>query len=99
MTSSNNADRTNPAIGENSSALPTFIACTQSTPEVPSCPCITALAIPTPMIEPISVCELEAGRPKYQVPRFQIIAAITSAKHHRKTRGTPDLKDQLDRQQ
>ena len=31
------------------------------------------------MIEPISVCELEAGRPRYQVPRFQMIAAISSA--------------------
>lgn len=35
--------------------------------------------MPTPMIEPISVCELEAGRPKYQVPTFQMIAAISSA--------------------
>ena len=32
------------------------------------------------MIEPISVWELEAGKPKYQVPRFQMIAAISSAK-------------------
>ena len=31
------------------------------------------------MIEPISVCELDAGRPNYQVPRFQMIAAISSA--------------------
>src|SRR5262245_39253641 len=31
------------------------------------------------MIDPISVCELEAGRPRYQVPRFQMIAAISSA--------------------
>ncbi len=31
------------------------------------------------MIEPISVWELEAGRPKYQVPRFHKIAAISSA--------------------
>jgi hypothetical protein len=37
----------------------------QSTPEVPSRPRIIALATPTPMIDPISVCELEAGRPKY----------------------------------
>jgi hypothetical protein len=35
--------------------------------------------MPTPMIEPINVCELEAGRPRYQVPRFQIMAAISSA--------------------
>ena len=35
--------------------------------------------MPTPMIEPISVCEEDAGRPKYQVPRFQMMAAISSA--------------------
>ena len=35
--------------------------------------------MPTPMIEPISVCEDDAGRPKYQVPRFQMMAAISSA--------------------
>ena len=35
---------------------------------------------PTPITEPISVCELDAGRPNDQVPRFQIIAAINSAK-------------------
>ena len=32
------------------------------------------------MIEPIRVCELEAGRPNHQVPRFQKIAAINRAK-------------------
>jgi hypothetical protein len=31
------------------------------------------------MIEPIRVCELDAGRPRYQVPRFQTIAAVNSA--------------------
>jgi hypothetical protein len=31
------------------------------------------------MTEPIRVCELEAGSPKYQVPRFQMMAAIKSA--------------------
>ena len=31
------------------------------------------------MMEPISVWELEAGRPKYQVPRFQMIAEISRA--------------------
>jgi hypothetical protein len=31
------------------------------------------------MIEPINVCELDAGRPKYQVPRFQMIAAMSNA--------------------
>src|SRR5262245_37311090 len=32
------------------------------------------------MIEPMSVCELDAGRPSHQVPRFQMIAANSSAK-------------------
>ena len=31
------------------------------------------------MTEPISVCELDDGSPKYQVPRFQMIAAVSSA--------------------
>ena len=32
------------------------------------------------MTEPISVCELDDGSPKYQVPTFQMIAAVSSAK-------------------
>ena len=32
------------------------------------------------MIEPISVCDDEAGRPSHQVPRFHRIAAINRAK-------------------
>jgi hypothetical protein len=35
--------------------------------------------MPTPMMDPIKVWELDEGRPKYQVPRFQIIAAISRA--------------------
>lgn len=38
----------------------------------------TALTKPTPIIAPISVCELDAGKPKYHVPKFQIIAASNS---------------------
>ena len=33
-----------------------------------------------PMIEPISVCDEEAGRPSHQVPRFQMIAAMSIEK-------------------
>ena len=33
-----------------------------------------------PKIEPIIVCELEEGIPKYQVPKFQIIALSNKAK-------------------
>ena len=32
------------------------------------------------MMEPTMVCELEAGRPNHQVPRFQIMAAMSRAK-------------------
>ena len=56
-----------------------LVACDQSTPEVPSRPRNSALVMPTPMIDPIKVCELEAGNPKYQVPTFQMMAAIRSA--------------------
>ena len=51
------------------------------------------------MIEPISVCELEAGSPRYQVPRFQMIAPMRSAKTIAKPGARADLQDQLDRQQ
>ncbi|MGY3239328.1 hypothetical protein ACVMAJ_006218 [Bradyrhizobium sp. USDA 4448] len=68
-----------PNSGDSSSALPMLVAWLQSTPVVPLRPCRTAFMMPTPMIEPISVCELEAGRPKYQVPTFQMMAAINNA--------------------
>ena len=56
-----------------------MVACAQSTPLVPSRPCIRALATPTPMIEPMRVWEEEAGRPSHQVLKFQMMAAIRSA--------------------
>jgi hypothetical protein len=31
-------------------------------------------------MEPIRVCELEAGKPKYHVPTFQMMAETSSAK-------------------
>ena len=52
---------------------------------------INELASPTPMIEPISVCELEAGRPRYHVPRFQMIAEISSANTMAKPAPDPTL--------
>ena len=79
ITSSSSADKTKPNSGDSSSASPILVTWSQSTPDVPSWPRIIALATPTPTIEPISVCELEAGRPSHQVPRFQMIAAISSA--------------------
>ncbi|MNC31048.1 hypothetical protein D3C75_793560 [compost metagenome] len=50
----------------------TFGIFSASTTEVPF---INAFVKPIPMMAPISVWELDAGRPKYQVPRFQMIAA------------------------
>ena len=79
MIKSRIAERAKPNSGENSSASPTFVTWSQSTPEVPSLPFTSALATPTPTIEPIRVCELEAGMPSHQVPRFQMIAAMSSA--------------------
>src|SRR3984957_20536628 len=73
------AASTKPNSGDSNSALPMPAACDQSTPEVPLRPRSNALVMPTPMIDPIKVCELDAGRPKYQVPTFQMMAAINSA--------------------
>src|ERR1700689_4852224 len=78
-TSSNSAAQTKPTTGESSSDQPTLAAWPQSTPLVPLRPCIRALATPTPMIEPIRVWEEEAGSPSHQVPRFQMMAAISRA--------------------
>ena len=44
------------------------------------------------------VCELEAGRPRYQVPRFQRIAGNQQCEHHREPGTGADIHDQFDRQ-
>jgi hypothetical protein len=44
---------------------PTFVACDQSTPLVPLPADMSWLARPTPMMERIGVCELDAGSPRY----------------------------------
>src|ERR1700690_3605190 len=72
--------RANPNSGESNRDLPMLAACPQSTPLVPDLAFINWLAMPTPMMEPISVCELEAGKPSHQVPRFQRMAAVNNAK-------------------
>src|ERR1700730_14161827 len=70
----------NPINGENSNDCPIFAAWLQSTPLVPvPLTAINWFMRPTPMMEPINVWELEDGRPKYHVPRFQRMAAISSA--------------------
>src|SRR6202041_4174727 len=72
--------QTKPTSGESSSDFPMFVAWPQSTPLVPVFTDINWLATPTPMIEPIKVCELEAGNPYHQVLRFQRIAETSKAK-------------------
>ena len=79
IASSSSAERAKPNSGENSSASPTLVTWSQSTPAVPFWPRMIALATPTPTIDPIRVCELEAGMPIHQVPRFQMIAEMSSA--------------------
>ena len=56
-----------------------FWAWCQSTPLVAVWTAMSWLASPTPMTDPINVCELDDGSPKYQVPRFQMIAAVRRA--------------------
>ena len=71
----------NPKSGEMSSPNPTFCASAQLTPDVIVAPgSRNALASPTPMMDPMSVCELDAGRAKYHVLRFQRIAEINNEK-------------------
>ena len=76
---SSRAATANPMIGENISDLPIFSAWSQSTPLVAVRAFISWFAMPTPMIEPISVCELDAGSPSHHVPRFQMMAADSNA--------------------
>ena len=60
---------------------PTFSASAQSTPDViVAFGSKNALASPTPMMAPTSVCELDAGRAKYHVLTFQMIAEINNEK-------------------
>lgn len=69
-----------PKSGEKSKALPIFIASDQLTPICDVFSGKVEKTIPTPIKEPISVCELEHGIPKYQVPKFQMIAPNNTAK-------------------
>src|ERR1700693_5002211 len=78
-------------IGETIKELNTSDAFPQLTPSPKTCPEITELASPTPMIEPINVWELETGNPKYQVPTFQMIAEINSENTMAKPAPDPTL--------
>src|SRR5271168_580106 len=69
-----------PIKGDTSRVSPILVAWPQSTPLVPEgLTAISWFMRPTPMMEPIRVCELDDGRPKYHVPKFQRMAAISSA--------------------
>src|ERR1700722_3564123 len=79
MVSSKNA-ALKPISGETSSVSPILGAWRQSTPLVPEgFVAISWFMSPTPMMDPINVCELDDGRPKYQVPKFHKMAAISKA--------------------
>ena len=99
ITSSSSADRTKPKIGENSRASPIFVTWSQSTPDVPSCPRMSALATPTPTIEPIRVCELEAGMPSKPRSEIPDDCGDQQSEHHRIAGARADLQNELDRQE
>src|ERR1700687_5007190 len=98
-TKSRPAASAKPNKGDSSRAFPILPACDQSTPEVPSRPRSRALVMPTPIMDPIRVCELEAGRPKYQVPTFQMMAAISRANTMAKPAPLPPARISCDGQQ
>ncbi len=91
-TSSSRPAAQKPTTGEISSAMNTSLALPQLTPSPKAAPlAISELTMPTPMIEPIRVCELEAGRPSHHVPRFHMIADSSSAKTMVKPADEPEL--------
>ena len=55
--------------------------------------------MPTPMIEPISVCELEAGKPEPPGAEIPDDRGDQQREDHREARAAADLQNQLDRQQ
>src|SRR5258708_20510459 len=78
--------------GEISRDMPTSRVFPQLTPSPNVWPDdIKELAKPTPRIEPIRVWELEAGKPRNHVPRFQIMEETRSAKTIAKPAPVPTL--------
>src|SRR5215471_11029068 len=91
--SSNRAAPTKPRMGEMSRESPTSAALFQLTPSPKDLPGVRReLASPTPMIDPMSVCELDAGSPKYQVPRFQIMDESSRANTMANPAAVPTLR-------
>ena len=89
---------TNPSSGEMISPNPTSPAFAQFTPESPAL-FHTLFAIPTPRIDPIRVCELDTGRPRDQVPRFQTTPAIRRARTITSRRDRAGVDEQINREQ
>jgi len=69
-----------PTTGEKKSALAILVTCDQSMAEVIEPGCMRWLAMATPRMDPIMVCELDAGRPRAQVSRFHRMAETRRAK-------------------
>src|SRR5579872_3206898 len=86
------AAQVKPTTGETNNDIPTSEALDQLMPS-PNLPplAMAELARPTPKIAPTRVCELEAGSPRYQVPRFQMIAEINRANTMAKPAPEPTL--------
>ncbi len=81
-----------PTSGERMNESPMYFACAQLTPSPKTWPgAIREFARPTPKMAPISEWELEAGRPRYHVPRFQMMAERRSAKTMAKPAPEPML--------
>src|ERR1700689_547092 len=92
MSSSSKAEQTKPTMGETSKVVPTSVALAQLTPSPNSRPPASSeFASPTPMMEPSRECELEAGKPRYHVPRFHTMAESKSAKTIAKPAPDPTL--------
>jgi hypothetical protein len=69
----------NPNNGEINNEFPIFIASPQLTPTFSVFQGNNENTIPAPSKEPIKVCELEQGIPKYQVPKFHNMAPTRTA--------------------
>src|SRR3954467_5805045 len=73
--SSRRAAAANPISGDSTRALTVSATFAQFTPSPNALSGLNSEFMrPTPTIEPMRVCELEAGRPRYHVPTFQMIA-------------------------